>query len=59
MLKTGANDTSAQTGARIPQTLVGNLEQQLAGNSDIDGLLPIVSETVPAIDSRTNFRNRH
>ena len=49
------NDTSAQTGPKLPQSLVGDLETKLSGNADIDGLLPILSEAVPAIDARTNL----
>ncbi len=55
VLRTGANDTSTQIGARIPQSLVAELEAKLKGNTVIDGLLPILSENVPAIDARTNL----
>ena len=55
VLKTATNDTSPQTGARLPQSLVDDLAVKLNGNADIDGLLPILSEAVPAIDARTNL----
>ncbi len=55
VLNTGTSDTSTQTGARIPQSLVADLDAKLTGNTAIDGLLPILSEPVPAIDARTNL----
>ncbi len=55
VLRTGTSDTSAQTGARIPESLVGDLEAKLTGNSAIEGLLPMVVEPVPAINSRTKL----
>lgn len=55
VLRTGASNTSAQTGAKIPQTLVTDLEAKLQGNSAIEGLLPVVAEQVPTIDTRTEL----
>ena len=55
VLRTGTSDTSAQTGARIPQSFVGDLEAKLKGNPTIEGLLPVVAEAVPAINTRTNL----
>ncbi len=55
VLGAASNDTSAQTGPKLPQSLIGDLETKLSGNTDIDGLLPILTEAVPAIDARTNL----
>ena len=53
VLATGTTNTGPQTGALMPQTLVAELEAKLQGNGAIEGLLPVFSESVPTIDTRT------
>ncbi|HVB64966.1 MAG TPA: FtsX-like permease family protein [Nitrolancea sp.] len=55
VLASGTTDTGPQTGAVMPETIVAELEAKLQGNGDIAGLLPVLSESVPTIDTRTKL----
>ena len=55
VLASGTTDIGPQTGSIMPETLVAELEAKLQGNGDIAGLLPILSESVPTVDTRTKL----
>jgi putative ABC transport system permease protein len=48
-------DSGPQSGANIPQQAVSDLAAQLAGSQVIDGVMPLLLESVPAIDTRTQL----
>jgi putative ABC transport system permease protein len=48
-------DTGPQSGGVMPQQAVTDLEARLAGSTVIDGVMPLLRDTVPAIDQRTRL----
>ena len=57
VLSSGADDETAAstTGAQLPENVAADLMERLAGHPDVDGILPVLSEPVPAINLRTDL----
>lgn len=51
----GTGDTDTVSGPVMPESLADDLEQQLTGNPDIEGVLAYLSESVPVINERTRL----
>jgi len=51
----GSSGTAYQGGARLPETLVADLESRFRGNPDVEGLLPVLAESLPVVDQRTRL----
>jgi putative ABC transport system permease protein len=52
---TASEDPGAPTGAVMSQSVVVLLEQRLADDPDIDGIMPFLSESIPAINANTQL----
>jgi putative ABC transport system permease protein len=50
-----AGTSSSLVGAQIPEQVATDLSIRLAGNPDIDAILPALTESVPAINRRTGL----
>ena len=57
VLATGedAENARPQSGVTIPQTIADDLSEQLAGNPDIEGVIPVHSERVPVVNLRSQL----
>jgi putative ABC transport system permease protein len=45
----------ATEGAQIPESIAAKVETALAGNPNVDGVMPILSKSVPAINRRSGL----
>jgi putative ABC transport system permease protein len=47
--------TGSTVGARMPEHIATDLSAQLADNPDIDGIMPALTDSVPAVNQRTQL----